>query len=335
MSFYRVGGAYPFSVKSFKASPLDFSPVNSHVLVCGSSGSGKSYFVSKLFPHPEGLMLFKPDNIFLSSDFKITFFSDTGLPFLWDFKPFDVADAYLYALKIDNSGIMASSLIPVLVDALMHCTDTNNHKNLTSFFDYLGFPQNKSQSKLKNKSPPSFISSQIRSLIYSHFSFFYSSFTSKRGRPVKDPKSYKGLGKKFYVSFSGLGSLRSEFGAELVLRSLYSNLSSDFGTLIIDEFHHVARPNSIVDTLLREFRISGQLVAISQSLSDISSSILANFGTILISRSIHPQDLLYLASLNEKLPHLVSSLPPFVFLNLSAFLSGSDKMPLYRWFNDD
>jgi hypothetical protein len=305
------GGA----VRAYKSSsPFDFVSVNNHVLICGSSGGGKSFLASRLFPDPEGLVLFKPDPLFEG----VPYASDVGLPSPFLFKPYDVADSYLYALGLDFSGIMASSLVPVLIHALSR---SNDFRVFSSRLDELS----------KDR-----ISSSIVSVVRSHFSVLYPSQQNKRGRPPRSRLVFS-AGRGSRISFAGLGSFRAEFGAELFLRGLYSTIGSDFGTLLIDEFHHVARQGSILETLLREFRLSGRLVGVTQCLSDVSSSMLSNFGYVLVGRSIDSEDLQYLSRLDGKLPRLVAGLPPRVFLSLTEFLSDpfSRSLPLYGWFDSD
>jgi hypothetical protein len=308
---YRFSGLYPYSPSELK-NPLDFLAVNDHVLVCGSSGSGKSYLVKRLFPDPRGLVLFKPDALF--PDVPLVS-GGIGLPLPGLFEPYDVADAYLYALKLDMSGIMASSLVPVVMGALT----ASKGKGFDSFLAELG--------KLENDK----IKASIVSIVRSHFSVLYPTWKKPRGRPSKK-KAYVGssaLGNR--VSFAGLGSFKAEYGAELFLRNLYSRLDQNFGVMVIDEFHHVAREGSIVDTLLREFRVSGQLVAITQSLSDVSPAMLSNFGHILLGRSAHPGDLAYLARLDSRLPVIVAGLAPRVFLDLTQYLVDRNPLPLFGW----
>jgi hypothetical protein len=181
--------------------------------------------------------------------------------------------------------------------------------------------------------------SSVASVIKSHFQILYPEKPFKKpvGRPKKlpvlpIPSLDLPVDVDRFFNFSGMGKFRSEFGAELILRNLYSHLDSSSGTMVIDEFHHVSRAGSVLDTLLREFRVSGQLVGISQSLSDVSPSMISNFGYIFIGRSIHPNDLSFLEILDPKLPRLVAGLPPFTFLSLHEYLSGH--VALYRWFDD-
>jgi hypothetical protein len=297
-----------------RASPFDFPAVNQHTLICGSSGSGKSFLASRLFPSPDGLVLFKPDALFPS----VPLASVLGLPSPFSYKPYDVADAYLYALGLDFSGIMASSLVPVIMSALSASRDLDS---FDSALDVLAEDK---------------VSASVVAVVRSHFRVLYPFVREekKRGRPRKFGGVFPS-DRQSKISFAGLGSFRAEFGAELFLRGLYSLVGSDFGTLLVDEFHHVARDGSIVDTLLREFRISGRLVAVSQSLSDVSPSMLSNFGYILLGRSVHGGDLEYLERLDASLPPLVAGLPPRVFLSLGEFLSdpSSGILPLYGWYD--
>ena len=310
-------------------SPLEFGSVNKHVLICGTSGSGKSFFASHLFPTRNGLLLFKKDDLF--QDNGIVRAIDKGLPDISLYDVSEVGDAYMYALKLDFSGIMAASLLPVFTtnfNNAVRSKTSSSDKVFSLFFKNL----KKSQSNR--------LTSSVADLIHTHFSSLYperiieiESENSKPDEKLPDVRGNKPLTNFTKISFAGLNTFSMEFGAELILRNYYNHMSQDNGILMIDEFHHVSRPNSIVDTLLREFRISGQLVAISQNLSDVSSSMLSNFGVILIGRSIHPDDLLYLSRLDPKLPGIVSSMPPYVFLNLSEYLLSPNHVqkPYYMW----
>ena len=337
VNIYKVKkSGVPVSLRS----PLDFESVNHHVLICGSSGSGKSYFAKHLFPDPDGLILFKKDDgLFNGKD--IIDVSVRGLPDIFNFKVYDVSDAYMYALKINFSGIMASSIVPVFSQAFLKSLPASRSRvrNSSPFpparFNLDLFRAENPHSKLSgfpfflkvlesNKSHQ--LISSVSSLILSHFEVLYPASQEFRGDSVLNHSKF---------SFANIGTFRSEFGAELILRNYYSSMNKDNGVLMIDEFHHVSRPGSIIDTLLREFRIAGRLVAISQNLSDLSPSMLSNFGYILIGRSIHPDDLLYLSRIAPELPVLVSSLPKYTFLNLSEYLLNKSDLPLYRWFVED
>lgn len=315
-----MSSTYPYSLRVSSVDPLSFPSVNGHVLVVGSSGAGKSVFAKRLFPSPDGLMLFKPDSLYPSGGF----FKDIPPPFT--FRAYDVADAYLYALGIDFSGIMASSLVPVLMHAL-------------SFGSFDGFWRD-----LKSFAKDRLLSS-VSSVVRSHFEILYPPVVEEPvkksvGRPPRvppvpvlppplDPPPFSGR----FFDFSGMGKFRAEFGAELVLRNLYSHLDGSFGVMVIDEFHHVAKSGSVLDTLLREFRVSGRLVGISQSLSDVVPSMLSNFGSIFLGRSVHALDLKFLDQIDERLPRLVVGLPAYSFLALHEYVS-SGKVVVYRWFDD-
>ena len=321
MSFYLMSSTYPYSLKVSSVDPLSFPSVNGHVLVVGSSGAGKSVFANHLFPAPDGLMLFKPDSLYAS---RRDFLKDVPSPFF--FKPYDVADAYLYALGIDFSGIMASSLIPVVMHAL-------SNGSFVDFWRVLG-------SYGKDG-----LLSSVASVVKSHFEVLYPPLVEKpEKKPVGRPRKVSSvrvlppplhpppLSDRFF-DFSGMGKFRAEFGAELVLRYLYSRLDGSFGVMLIDEFHHVAKPNSVLDTLLREFRVSGRLVGVSQSLSDVAPSMLSNFGSIFVGRGVHALDLKFLDQIDGKLPRLVVGLPAFCFLALHEYVS-TGRVVVYRWFDD-
>ena len=194
--------------------------------------------------------------------------SEKGLPSPFQFRAYDVADAYLYALGIDFAGIMASSLAPLLMQCLGDAkekleADLSDSGRFQLFFDYV-------RAAKKDK-----LTSSVASVLAAHFSVLYPKSGKKGpGRPRGDDAMERLVYRDFdgKISFANLGSFKAEFGAELFLRDMYSRIGSAIGTVVIDEFHHVARSGSIVDILLREFRISGRLVAVSQSLSDVAPS---------------------------------------------------------------
>lgn len=306
-----MGGEAPY-VSRGELDPFEnFRSVNAHVLICGSSGSGKSFLASRLFQDVSHLVLFKPDSSFPD----VPLASEVGLPDLMKYEPHDVADAYLYALKMEQSGIMAASLVPVLVDALLW----ENSKRKRNFGTFLKRLESYRDDKVLKG---------VAAIIRQHFSFIYGAYRKKRGRPRKGAVV---MSAKDSISFAGLGNLRSEFGAELFLRDLYTRIGNFQGDVLIDEFHHVGRKGSVIDTLLREYRVSGRLIAITQALSDLDPSMLTNFGYIFLGRSVHSMDLDYLKKIDERLPGFVSRLPPRVFLSLTEFIVNPDPLPLYAW----
>lgn len=302
-----------FNISSY-GSPLDFKGVNDHVLIAGSSGSGKSFFANHLFPRTNGLILFKPDPEFK----KVPLVSRYGLPDLSTFNIPDISDAYLYSLGLDITGVMASSLVPMLMNGLS--TSGCDVLNLQNFlFNYMADKSDKMMSG-------------IASLLHSHFEVLSSLFLGNDEIPYS--KSLK-------LSFAGLGTFKSEFGAELLLRDFYSRIGRSIGSLMIDEFHHVSRSGSIIDILLREMRLSGRLIAITQNLTDLSPGMVNNFGTILLGRSVNSDDLKFLSLFGKnkygssELPDIISSMPPYCFLNFSEFLTDPGQYPIYRWVDDN
>ena len=320
-----MSSTYPYSRTVAEQSPLDFPAVNGHVLITGSSGVGKSFFASKLFPSGslDGLLLFKPDSYFRSSALRYASFevrkdsknkAGVGLPWLFDFRSWEVASAYLYSLHLDFSGIMAASLVPVFVDVFQ-----KSEKNMEEFYRLLA---------LKDRDR---VVSGVSSLISLHFKAFYG-FPSFSFDEVPVPVRKANQGFRF-MSFEGLGTMNQEFGAELMLRNVYSRVGSSVGTVLVDEFHHVARAGSILDTLLREMRVSGRLVGVTQSLSDVVPSMLNNFGIVLVGRSVHPGDMDFLGRLGDILPGVVSGLPRYCFLSLHEYLS-TGRLAVYRWSDE-
>jgi hypothetical protein len=309
---YRVRVSGPHIATVSLRSPLDFPHVNDHVLIAGSSGSGKSFFASHLFPKTDGLILFKPDPEFK----RVPLVSKYGLPDLSHFKIPDIADAYLYSLGLDITGIMASSLVPLLMNGLS-TSGLDVYKLQNFLFNYMS-----GSDKMM---------SGIASLLHSHFEVLSSLFQGNK----KFSHS-----KKLNLSFAGLGTFKAEFGAELLLRDYYSRIGRSLGSLMIDEFHHVSRSGSIIDILLREMRLSGRLIAITQNLTDLSPAMINNFGTILLGRSVNSDDMKFLSYFgnskrySSELPIIVSSLPKFCFLNFTEYLVSRDPVPIYRWYND-
>ena len=307
MSFWRVLGSAPYSPAA-PADPVKFHSFNGHVLVAGASGTGKSFFANALFPLPEFLLTFKPDVLFE----ELCSFKLKGLPkpVSTQLSPASVSDAYLYALGLDMSGIMASSLYPVVFTAV------SKAKSFRAFFQDL-------QRQGKEKS----VSSQVARVVLGHFMMLYPDYALDHGKA----RSKKKMAKR--VSFAGLGSFEQDFGAELYLRYFYSQIGSrpDYGTVFIDEFHHVSRKGSVVGQLLREFRSTGRIVAVSQFLSDVDHSMLANFGHVFIGNSTDAKDLEILAKLSPRLAVIVPRLPPYVFLSLREFLASPDPVPLYSF----
>ena len=245
--FRSFGGSHPYFPYNGIVDPLSFRAINQHVLIVGSSNSGKSFFARKLFKEFDGVVLFKPDELFK----EVPRASVVGLPNPWDFRAYDVADAYLYALGLDMTGIMAGSLVPVLVSALrLPLVKAKNskgdfEKGVASFVSF--------ERHLKEMETDKMMASVVN-VIRSYFSYLYPPLLSGKYTSSRDLVEFEAR----KINFAGLGKVRSEFGAELFLRGLYSAVGSAIGTVFVDEFHHVARPGSIVDILLREFRISGR-----------------------------------------------------------------------------
>ncbi len=281
--------------------PTNNKSANDHTLITGTSGTGKSYIGKNLYPNPDLLMNFKPDPLYKNNS-KIGKLINIKVEKESEKNAF--IDAFVYGMDIDIKGIMASQISPILRELL---DKANNIKEMIIALNHenIGTIQGGIEKIIKNN---------LEAI----------------------QKMDEGKIQQNHIDLSNEIKLLQDFFAEFELRKLYnyneinSNKISNNKQIYIEEMHHLGRKETILNQMLREYRTKGQIIGITQSLSDLDPEIMANFGHILIGKTINPRDIAIFRDISDILPKLIPRLPPRVFLNLEEFLEG-EKNYLYIW----
>lgn len=325
-----------------------YTPLNDNILIVGSSGSGKSFFAHEILSH------YSYERDFLKFVFKLDplypgtfiFLNEQLSPFLSGVEDSTSSfiDAFMSSFMIENRGLLSAELFPILSASL----DISTRESLIFENEQL-----KNNKKKQLFVPDSDISSVLYGLtqgysgadsllkpvyriLLNHFNSLY-----RNSSPIQDTFNF---GSSSVFDFHGLPEPVKNFWAEYLLRLMYSfSYSSQEKKfhIYIDELHRLSvLRDSIISVIVRQIRSFGSVIAVSQSLSDLGSDLINNFGRVFIGNDISDKDLSILDRLSPSgaLSKAVSSLPNHVFLDLRSALGRFRKQELsfvyYKVFSE-
>ena len=290
------------------------SRLNHNVFISGISGSGKSVLMSHLIENSRNLNFifnFKPHDVYLNLNLADQVVFDLSKVYINPFLDFNAfLNAYLLAFKIQESGIMSSS-IPSLLSRYFY-----NYDFESTFKAYNeSFVSDLKENVLKNTA--SVIVENLKLLFPNGFDSFYS-FSFLSGNIIFD--------------FSNLNEIQKTFFLELSLHLVWSYIySSDSqASLFLDEVSRLLFLDiSIFNDVVRQIRAFGSLFVSSQNLSDVPPALLNQFDSILSFRTFLKSDYDVIENyfLNANFP--LSMKEMFYYLPLHSFFILQD------WFDSD
>lgn len=273
--------------------------INRNVLICGSSGVGKTVFLEaarEYYPSSAISFLAAKDRSVgvLVSEYRP--FARFGVR-AW-------VDAFLAVLP-DPNGWFSSQVPAVLWDVFGACKYKEESDKLTVQY-FLGVLDARRQLASKAIQPVYyFVESQVKML-------YPDRFTARDSEQF-----YEGSGGRFF--FDGLSDWEKRFFHEFILRLYWNRNHSLF--LRIDEFHHLSDlQHSIIGVILREVRSRGGVVAATQNLSDVYPSYVNQFGSLFLGSTISPDDLGFWRYSSPLVSQRLASMPPYRFFDARAFL---------------
>jgi len=270
--------------------------VNQNVLICGTSGQGKSRLMRYLLylsSEQKIIFSYKEDDDYLKMGYNI-YNIKYELP-----NPFENNEAFvnsfLITFPIQNMGII-SQYIPIFLREIGKIS-----LDWSDFLNNINTKLRASKDQIQ-RSAYLFIIEHSKSLIYSNYK-----------------KNIDFGSESIVLDFSELNESSKTFYSELTLRLLWKKLTTSKKKIIIciDEAHRLLqqfeRYHSIYIEMSREIRAFGKLWTSTQNYSDIPSSVRNQFSTQFVFNTSIKEDLDQLAIIDPKLRWGATNMPEHCF----------------------
>ncbi len=272
------------------------SKVNQNVLICGTSGQGKSRLMRYLLylsSEQKIIFSYKEDDDYLKMGYNI-YNIKYELP-----NPFEnneaFVNAFLITFPIQNMGII-SQYIPIFLREIGKIS-----LDWSDFLNNINTKLRGSKDQIQ-RSAYLFIIEHSKSLIYSSYK-----------------KNIDFGSESIVLDFSELNESSKTFYSELTLRLLWKKLTTSQKKIIIciDEAHRLLqqfeRYHSIYIEMSREIRAFGKLWTSTQNYSDIPSYVRNQFATQFVFNTSIKEDLDQLAIIDPKLRWAATNMPEHCF----------------------
>ena len=258
-------------------------PLNNNILICGTSGSGKTVLLRELekIQPPKLKLIFK-------SDGEKSLSVSKNRPFIQEDRT-NFLDAWRESNTADNQGYMLIQE-QVLMEKLREKGDT------------LQELRRKVKNELERAKD---IDKAILGTISHKLNFLY---------PVAPLETITGA----KLNMEGLSEMEYQFFSDYILRQRYEEITEEY--ISIDEIHRL-QPlmKGLLTRITREIRSRGGLMTTTQSLSDLPPEMLNNFATIFLFQTIDSRDLKFLEQISQKLKETTLILEPHEFLEVRSF----------------
>ena len=270
--------------------------VNQNVLICGTSGQGKSRLMRYLLylsKEQKFIFSYKENDDYLKMGYNILQVENEMPDPFMDTEAF--VNSFLITYPIQNMGII-SQYIPIFLRDISKISQDWN-----DFLNNLNIKLKSSKDQIQ-RSAYLFIIEHSKALIGSNY------------------KQNINLGNESVVfDFSQVNESSKTFYSELFLRLLWKKLTKNPKKILIciDEAHRLLynfeRYQSIYIEMSREIRAFGKLWTSTQNFSDIPSYVRNQFATQFIFNTSIKDDLDQLAIIDLKLKWAASNMPKHCF----------------------
>lgn len=270
------------------------NPGNRNILICGSSGTGKTTLLRKIEEtfQPTTKILFKSDK---EESIKVKehrpFFTEDRINFL---------DSWQEAHQVDIMGYM------ILQEQIILENAKESNQTLSELKNTLRKEETKRQDleKIIVKT----IESKLKTLY-----------------PAAPEKTFNFR----KINMEGLTEEEYQFFSSYILRNKYEKLLDEH--ISIDEIHRL-KPlmPKLLTRITREIRSRGGLLATTQSLSDLPPEMTNNFSTIFLFETLDNRDLQFLDLIEPKLKETALELENHEFIEIRSFNKLKRKGQTYK-----
>ncbi len=270
--------------------------VNQNVLICGTSGQGKSRLMRYLLylsKEQKFIFSYKENDDYLKMGYNILQVENEMPDPFMDTEAF--VNAFLITYPIQNMGII-SQYIPIFLRDISKIS-----KDWNDFLYNLNIKLKNSKDQIQ-RSAYLFIIEHSKALIGSHY---------KKNIDLAD--------ESIVFDFSQVNESSKTFYSELFLRILWKRLTKNSKKVLIciDEAHRLLynfeRYQSIYIEMSREIRAFGKLWTSTQNYSDMPSYVRNQFATQYIFNTSIKEDLDQLGVIDPKLKWAVPNMPKHCF----------------------
>jgi hypothetical protein len=285
---------------------------NKNIAIIGMAGSGKTeltYFITEQMKQYHKIIFqYKNTDMYRELGYPVIFLKKYSPDVFRDKEAF--TQAWITAFSIENRGITASQVIPLIRNAVNVC------RNWKEF---------KAEIEKEFKKNEGTITGNALADILLKLDSVYS----EKQYDIHIPED-------IVVDFEGLNKDAFVFFAEYLLREIYEEVNSKKRTntmIFVDEAHvFVKSGNTIIPELSAIIRSRGAFLFATQRASTIAGDIKGNAGTQFSFLQTEKEDLDEVKALSEPYHWIVQRLHPYEFVNL-AQKDSHEGIYIYRLIN--
>lgn len=285
---------------------------NKNIAIIGIAGSGKTeltyYIISQMKEYHKIIFQYKNTDRYRELGYPVLFLKKYSPDVFRNKEAF--AQAWITAFSVENRGITASQVIPLIRNAVNKCTNWKEFKTELE----------QERAGMKEGITYSALSDILLKL---------DSVYSERQYNIEIPDDivvdYEGLNKDAFVFF-----------AEYLMRELYEQIKS--GTrnktmIFVDEVHAFTKSgNTIIPELSAIIRSRGAFLFATQRASTIAGDIKGNAGMQFCFKQTEREDLNEVSALSQAYHWIVQRLRPYEFIDL-AQADSHEGIFVFRLFN--
>lgn len=265
--------------------------INNNILICGTSGTGKSTLMQYLeeINQPKLKMIYKNEG-------EKSLSIDKNRPFVTN-KRNNFLDSYNNSQSEKQIGYMLQQEAIFLEKITFKMLEEEEKYTIKSILKEITEEKKRSEK----------IDIPVLRMIENRIKHLYPSTKYTENNRYNQKISFDGMAEDEYLFFS-----------DYILRNQYDELLNQI--ISIDEIHRL-KPllTGIINRITREVRSRGGLMATTQSLSDLPPSLINNFGTIYLFTTLDSRDLEFLERIEEKLPNLILNLEDHEFVEIRSY----------------
>lgn len=270
---------------------------NRNIAIIGMAGSGKTeltyFIISQMQQYHKVIFQYKNSDRYRELGFPVLYLRRYSPNVFKDKEAF--TQAWITAFTVENRGITASQIIPLIRNAVNKC---------------LNWQEFKEEIDKELKEQEGTITGNALTDIRLKLDSVYSKEQYEIDLPDDIVVDFEGLNKDAFV-----------FYAEYLLRELYEQVKT--GTrretmIFVDEAHVFTRTNNtIIPELSAIIRSRGAFLFATQRASTIAGDVKGNAGIQFCFKQTERDDLNVVSALSEPYHWIVQRLPPYSFVDLA------------------